>query len=80
VRALAARMIERMGFAVITAADGLEAVETFRQHEGEIACVLLDLIMPRLDGVAAFSALRKLRPGSRSSCAVASTTPKRRNA
>jgi PAS domain S-box-containing protein len=62
VRSLAARMVERMGFTVVTAADGLEAVEQFRRHDGDIACVLLDLIMPRLDGVAAFAALRDIRP------------------
>jgi PAS domain S-box-containing protein len=62
VRNLAARMVERMGFSVVTAADGLEAVEIFRRQGGEFSCVLLDLIMPRLDGMGAFAALREIKP------------------
>ena len=50
VRTVAARMLERCGYQVLLAADGYEAVEQFRAHSKEIACVLLDLAMPRMDG------------------------------
>ncbi len=62
VRSMAHRMLERLGFKVLTAVDGIEAVEAFRRHHNEIRLVLLDMTMPRMDGVEAFRALRAIRP------------------
>lgn len=59
VRALCARMLERLGFTVITAADGSIALDVYRQRRNEIDLVILDLTMPRMDGVEALSALRR---------------------
>ena len=55
------RMLEHLGFEVITAADGREALERFHERPEEIACVVLDLTMPRMDGEEAFRELRRLR-------------------
>ncbi len=55
-------LLGRLGFTVHTAKDGVEALEVFRQHRGEIRCVLTDLSMPRLDGWGLLSALRQLDP------------------
>jgi PAS domain S-box-containing protein len=55
-------MLEHLGFRVLAAADGLEAVEVFRAHADQIVCVVLDLTMPRMDGVTAFRELRRFRP------------------
>jgi signal transduction histidine kinase/ActR/RegA family two-component response regulator len=65
VRNVAAKMLERCGFAVLVASDGYEAVEQFRKHSAEIACVLLDLAMPRMDGEETYRELRRLRPDVR---------------
>jgi|GEM_PF-2987262 len=62
VRTLTARMAVRMGYEVLTAADGVEAVEVFSRRAADMTCVVLDVLMPRMDGVATFAALRKLRP------------------
>jgi two-component system cell cycle sensor histidine kinase/response regulator CckA len=62
VRSMAHRMLERLGFKVLTAVDGIEAVDAFRRHHDEIRLVLLDMTMPRMDGVEAFRALRAIRP------------------
>jgi two-component system cell cycle sensor histidine kinase/response regulator CckA len=62
VRLVARRMLERFGFSVLTAADGREAVQVFREHADEIACVLLDLTMPFLDGEQVFREMRAIRP------------------
>lgn len=62
VRDLCARMMERCGFRVMRAADGKEAVAIFREHHREIACVILDMVMPHMDGVATFGALRRIKP------------------
>ncbi|MEJ2639291.1 MAG: PAS domain S-box protein, partial [Desulfosarcinaceae bacterium] len=55
-------MLERLGFNVLTAADGREAVEVFKQHADRIVCVLLDLTMPHLNGEQVFSELRRMKP------------------
>jgi CheY-like chemotaxis protein len=57
------RMLQKMGFEVLTAGDGIEAVEIFRQHQDEIVCIVLDLTMPRMDGEETFRELRRIRSG-----------------
>lgn len=60
--AVGRQMVERMGFSALTAADGREAVEVFREHSKEIVCVLLDLTMPHMGGEEAFGELRHIQP------------------
>jgi signal transduction histidine kinase/CheY-like chemotaxis protein len=55
-------LIERLGFTVLPARDGIEALDVFRQHQAEIRCVITDLTMPRLDGWGTLTALRQLDP------------------
>jgi two-component system, cell cycle sensor histidine kinase and response regulator CckA len=65
IRRLGATMLERMGFDVITAADGLEAVGLYQREAGRVSLVLLDLTMPHMDGEETFHALREIDPGVR---------------
>jgi PAS domain S-box-containing protein len=65
VRTVAARMLEYLGFSVVLASDGREAVEKFRAEPSRFVFVLLDLTMPHLDGEEAFRQLRLLNPGVR---------------
>ncbi len=60
--AVGKQMLERLGFHVLTAADGREAVDVFSRHANEITCVLLDLTMPHMDGEKTFGQLRLLQP------------------
>ncbi|OGV61530.1 MAG: hypothetical protein A3K19_07270 [Lentisphaerae bacterium RIFOXYB12_FULL_65_16] len=62
VRQVADRMLQKLGFKVITAVDGVDGVEKFRKHAQDIAAVVLDLSMPRMDGEEAFNEIRRLRP------------------
>lgn len=55
-------LLERMGFTLLTAKDGLEAVEVFQRHGNDIRCVITDLTMPRMDGWETLTALRQLAP------------------
>ena len=57
------KMLTHFGFAVLAAKDGVEAVDIFWQHREKIRCVLCGLTMPRMDGWATLTALRKLAPG-----------------
>ncbi len=61
-RNMAEAMLTHLGFAVLAAKDGVEAVEVFRQHQDTIRCVLCDLTMPRMNGWETLAALRKLAP------------------
>ena len=60
VREVAKSMLERVGFSVLTARDGAEGLEAFRQHAGELCAVLLDMTMPGLNGREALRAIRRL--------------------
>lgn len=62
VRVVACGLLGSLGFEVLTAADGVEAVEVFRLNQERIAVVLLDVTMPRLDGIGALRELRRIRP------------------
>jgi signal transduction histidine kinase/CheY-like chemotaxis protein len=61
-RRIARIMLEDSGFRVIEAEDGLEAVKIFEKRGGEIDLLLLDVTMPKLDGVAALDRIRELAP------------------
>jgi CheY-like chemotaxis protein len=64
-RQAVAFILGQRGYNVLEAADGVQAVEMMKARGGEIKVVLLDVMMPRLDGVATLKALRELRPGVR---------------
>jgi len=57
-RRSAKRILEEAGYQVITAADGLEALEVLRQGSG-VHLVFSDLVMPRLGGRALYDAARR---------------------
>ena len=65
VRAVVSAMLVSLGYSVMEARDGQEAVELFRQRHAEIDLVLLDLVMPRLTGEAALAEMRRISPGVR---------------
>jgi len=54
-------MVNTHGLSVMKARDGVEAVDLYRAHADDIACVMLDIHMPHMDGIMAFRHLRKLR-------------------
>jgi len=60
-RSAGKRLILGMGFRVITAANGAEAVAAFRMHQDLIALVILDVAMPVMSGVECFRRLKDIR-------------------
>lgn len=62
VQRAASSMLLLIGFTVVTAANGIEAIEIFKEHADEIRCVLLDLTMPEMDGEECFKEIQKIKP------------------
>jgi CheY-like chemotaxis protein len=62
VRTATARLVEQLGLTAVTAADGEQAVEVYKQRQKEIILVLLDMVMPKLPGPECYRELRKLGP------------------
>ncbi|OGV69274.1 MAG: hypothetical protein A3K19_33565 [Lentisphaerae bacterium RIFOXYB12_FULL_65_16] len=62
VRVVGERMLQKLGFTVVTAVDGRAAIEQFAARAAEIRCVILDLTMPHVDGREALEAILKVSP------------------
>jgi PAS domain S-box-containing protein len=65
VRNLGRVILERHGYRVLLAEDGLQAIEIYQREQGRIDLVILDLLMPRLSGRDTFHQLRAINPNVR---------------
>jgi len=63
VRRIAERMGRRLGLDVITAPDAESALALSRLHAGTLACALIDLTMPGMNGFECLQTLREIQPG-----------------
>jgi CheY-like chemotaxis protein len=54
--------LETHGYRVITANDGKEAIALYLQHREKIKLVLMDMMMPVMDGSASIRELHKVNP------------------
>jgi signal transduction histidine kinase len=54
--------LEKLGYKVITARDGKEAVELYKKNQGNIDIVVLDMIMPEMGGGETYDKLREIDP------------------
>jgi len=59
---IASQTLQAFGYRVLTATDGAEALAIYLQHKNEIAVVLIDMMMPVMDGPAAIHALTRINP------------------
>ncbi len=57
--------LEELGYKPLVARDGLEAVEIFKIHKDKISLVVLDLIMPGMNGRQAFAEIKKIQENSK---------------
>ena len=62
-RALVGLTLTELGYRVVLTADGEEAVREFERRSAEVALVLLDVVMPRLDAREAYERVLALRSG-----------------
>jgi two-component system, cell cycle sensor histidine kinase and response regulator CckA len=62
VRNVTRRILERAGYSVLVASDGVEALKVFREKRNEIRLIVLDVTMPHMGGEEAFRQLRLIDP------------------
>ncbi len=63
VRRLASRTLQRLGYRVLVARSGIEALELERKHDGPIHLLVSDVVMPGMSGPELVGRLTRLRPG-----------------
>jgi CheY-like chemotaxis protein len=63
VRELETKMLTQFGYAVLTAANGHEALDVSRNHPGEISLLVTDVVMPIMSGRQVADTLVASRPG-----------------
>jgi CheY-like chemotaxis protein len=57
--------LQELGYSVLLAENGLDAVEIFRENPGAVDLILLDMIMPKCGGHQTFYQIRELDPNAR---------------
>jgi PAS domain S-box-containing protein len=62
IRHITQQTLEAFGYRVITASDGVEAVALYAKQAQQIAIVLIDMMMPIMDGAATIQVLMRINP------------------
>lgn len=62
IREIAAATLRAHGYRALTASNGLEALDLFTEHNGDIDLVFTDMMMPQMDGSQAIRAIRRISP------------------
>jgi PAS domain S-box-containing protein len=62
IRSVGSQILQKLGYTPITAASGTEALDIYRNQHPEIKAIILDMIMPEMDGKTTFYRLREINP------------------
>lgn len=54
--------LETFNYKVVTASDGIEAIATYAEHRDRIDLILIDMLMPAMDGITTIRTIQKLNP------------------
>ena len=59
---VAKTMLETCDYRVLTANDGIDAIALYTHHQQEISAVLIDMMMPSMDGITCIRTLQAINP------------------
>jgi two-component system cell cycle sensor histidine kinase/response regulator CckA len=62
VREVATELLRSLGFQVLEARDGIEAMDLFKSNADSLRLVVLDMAMPRLGGLETYQSMREIQP------------------
>jgi len=62
IRQVGKDLLEAMGYQVLLATDGKEAVKLYKKHRDDIEIVLLDMVMPNMGGGETYDTMKKINP------------------
>ncbi|WP_239026855.1 cache domain-containing protein [Geomonas oryzisoli] len=65
IRDMVRELLQDFGYRVITAVDGVDAVEKYKGAAGSVALIIMDVIMPRMNGRDAYQAISAMAPGAK---------------
>ncbi len=65
VRYTAIKILQMCGYEVISASNGKEAVDLFKENNKSISCVILDFFLPDINGLEVFLELQKINPNTK---------------
>lgn len=57
--AITSAMVRKMGYSILTASDGKEAVEQFEKHQLSVTQIVIDVNMPKMSGIAAIQQIQQ---------------------
>jgi len=59
---MGSEVLESLGYRVLVATDGLEALDLFKTHKNNIALIITDVVMPKLGGIETIKLIREIDP------------------
>ena len=62
IRSMLYDLLVGQGYNVVQAADGIDAIEKFKNYMHEIVLVISDIIMPRMDGISSYKIMSSINP------------------
>jgi CheY-like chemotaxis protein len=62
IREIAAIILESYNYRTLTANNGIEAIALYAQQKHHIGAILIDMMMPEMDGITAIRTLQKMNP------------------
>jgi signal transduction histidine kinase len=65
VRNLVETVLKKFGYQVILAEDGEDVIDRFKAHRDSIGLILMDIIMPKKNGIEAFAEINRLQPDAK---------------
>ena len=65
IRRMTCRFLTKQGYKVTAFDDGAEGVQFYREHHQDVNVIILDMIMPKMDGHAAFREMKRINPDAK---------------